>query len=182
MPNVRVDEEVYEALKAFAEPFVDTPNSVLRRLLKLDGAGAAEVGVGAQTDEGARPVRPQGGRGKTRRRATRRKRGPRAPVGTLLPEEEYVEPIVASLVERGGSAPARDVVAAVGVKLEGKLTEADRERLASGGIRWESRVQFVRLRLVEQGVLAKDSPRGIWQLAQVGVESANGARSEGGAA
>ena len=34
-PTVRVDEEVYEQLKAHAEPFVDTPNSVLRRLLGL---------------------------------------------------------------------------------------------------------------------------------------------------
>lgn len=34
--TIRVDDEVYEALQALAEPFKDTPNKVLRRLLKLD--------------------------------------------------------------------------------------------------------------------------------------------------
>lgn len=34
--TIRVDDEVYAALQALAEPFTDTPNKVLRRLLKLD--------------------------------------------------------------------------------------------------------------------------------------------------
>ena len=39
--TIRIDQDVYESLKAKAEPFVDTPNSVLRRLLNLDGLSAA---------------------------------------------------------------------------------------------------------------------------------------------
>jgi negative regulator of replication initiation len=35
MPVIRVDEEVYEALCSLAKPFVDTPNSVLRRALGI---------------------------------------------------------------------------------------------------------------------------------------------------
>jgi hypothetical protein len=34
--TIRIDEEVYAALKANAEPFEDSPNDVLRRLLLLD--------------------------------------------------------------------------------------------------------------------------------------------------
>jgi len=35
-PSIRVDEEVYGLLQRHAAPFVDTPNSVLRRLLGLE--------------------------------------------------------------------------------------------------------------------------------------------------
>lgn len=37
MTKIDVDDQVYEALKKMAEPFVDSPNTVLRRLLDLDG-------------------------------------------------------------------------------------------------------------------------------------------------
>lgn len=37
-PTIRIDHEVYARLQAAGEPFVDTPNSVLRRLLGLPGA------------------------------------------------------------------------------------------------------------------------------------------------
>lgn len=56
----------------------------------------------------------------------------------------------------------------VGRKLENRLTPADRERTSSGVIRWQNRIQFVRLRLVEEGLLARDSGRGIWSLTNAG--------------
>ena len=34
-PTIRIDDDVFDELKGHAEPFVDTPNSVLRRLLGL---------------------------------------------------------------------------------------------------------------------------------------------------
>ena len=36
VPTIRVDDEVFRALQRRGQPFVDTPNSVLRRLLRLD--------------------------------------------------------------------------------------------------------------------------------------------------
>ena len=41
MPTIRLDAEVYDALKKLAEPFVDTPSSVIRRLLEEHGHLAA---------------------------------------------------------------------------------------------------------------------------------------------
>lgn len=38
MPTIRVDGEVYDWLQRRAKPFVDTPNSVLRRELKIGPA------------------------------------------------------------------------------------------------------------------------------------------------
>lgn len=40
MPVIRVDDEVWKELKKRAEPLVDTPNSVLRKYLKIDGVSA----------------------------------------------------------------------------------------------------------------------------------------------
>ncbi|HLJ58614.1 MAG TPA: hypothetical protein VKZ50_02670 [bacterium] len=34
--TIRIDPDVYRILKAHARPLVDTPNSVLRRLLNLE--------------------------------------------------------------------------------------------------------------------------------------------------
>jgi hypothetical protein len=41
--SIEVDEDVFEALQDLATPLVDTPNSVLRRLL-LDGLAVREIG------------------------------------------------------------------------------------------------------------------------------------------
>ena len=38
VPTLRVDDDVYEYIQQKAEPFTDTPNSVLRRLFGLDEA------------------------------------------------------------------------------------------------------------------------------------------------
>ena len=72
------------------------------------------------------------------------------------------------IAEHGHRAAAREVLDELGTRLDGLLTEVDKEPLASGNIRWRNRAQFVRLRLVEQGDLVKDSPRGIWELTQQG--------------
>ena len=35
MPSIRIDDDVFEFLKTHAEPLIDTPNDVLRRLFRL---------------------------------------------------------------------------------------------------------------------------------------------------
>ena len=36
--SIRVDDEIYTLIRKHARPLADTPNSVLRRLLRLDTA------------------------------------------------------------------------------------------------------------------------------------------------
>lgn len=79
-------------------------------------------------------------------------------------------PILRVLSERGGAAPAREVVNAVGQLVSDRLTELDQEKLPNGGQRWQSRVQFTRLRLKERGLIRSGSPRGLWELAEAGTE------------
>ena len=184
MPTIRVDGAVYKALQGRAEAFVDTPNSVLRRILGLqpgrDETEQLEVGTSVP-EARAVTVAKQGGRratGKTAAATPRRRRGParreRAPSGSLLPSERYREPILRALAQRGGTAPAREVIDAVGQALAGDFTTIDRDKLGSGGVRWENRVQFVRLRMVDEGLMVKGGAKGVWAITDQGRASLNG--------
>ena len=168
MPEVDLDSDVFEYLQSQAQPFLDTPSTVLRRLLKLDGK-----------ENGAGPVAPAPAKSPTG--AAKRVKRPghtrtRAAAGTILPEQRYELPLLRALVAAGGRAPYREIVDAVGVELKDELMPADLEALNSGTIRWQSRLQFVRLRLIERGLLDKDTPRGVWGITDAGRAAAdNGA-------
>lgn len=169
-PTIRIDDEVFNELKKHAEPFVDTPNSVLRRLLGLVEAGAAlpgDIEVGSEElNSGGRGGEAK--RARQRRRRTKTARAPRAATGTILPESEYEVPILAIISEHGGRAAAREVLDELKTRLDGLLTEVDRQEHSSGNVRWRNRAQFVRLRLIEQGDMVKNSPRGMWEITEQG--------------
>jgi hypothetical protein len=167
-PSIEIDEEVLALLKENAEPFIDTPNSVLRQLL-----GLPEVSNGHKPLErlGAPDPAPSARRtrrSRTRARQTKRSESSRALPGTILPHEEYELPILAILDRHNGRAPTREVLEELGEQLRDKLMPADYGTLSSGDIRWRNRAQFVRLRLTERGDMATDSPRGLWEITDQG--------------
>lgn len=168
-PQIDIDCEVLDLLKQHAEPFVDTPNGVLRRLLGL-GPSLQEDSVPAAGSVAASA--PQNGRKRKSRRAGPRKS--RAPRGTLLPEAEYELPILEALsTQPQGRAPAREVIEMIEPAIRDKLTELDRESINSGDMRWHNRAHFVRLHLVKMGQLAADAPRGLWEITDNGRERVN---------
>ena len=169
-PSIDVDEDVYEYLKSQAEPFVDTPNTVLRRLLNIKDSPTS----GAERSEtnGTAPRREPGSRAKNRGRTRKSSGRTRAASGTLLPEQQYELPLLRALVDAGGEAPYREVLESVGRALSDDFMPADHETLASGGVRWHSRLQFVRLRLVERGEMDREAPRGIWRITGAGRQVA----------
>ena len=170
MPStIEIDDEVYARLGTEAIPFVETtPNAVLRRLLGIDhatnGSSSSPSAAAAAAVRGA--SRPASSSGTSRSSAN--KAGKRATRGTLLPKSAYEVPILRALDAAGGRAPSREVVAAVGAQLADQLTDADREELRSGEVRWENRVHFTRLSLVEQGLLDGNAPRGTWEISEAG--------------
>jgi len=159
MHAIEVDDDVLNALKKKAEPFVDTPNSVLRRLLLGGGAG---IRLG-------RRRRGKAARGTMHVASSASKKHERAPTGAILPEQEYVKPLLQVLHARGGRAAAREVIEEVGYRLRDRLTSLDKEPVSSGGVRWQNRVQFARLRLIDRGLLKRQSPRGLWELTEQGA-------------
>jgi Mrr N-terminal domain len=162
VPEIQIDNEVWERLKERAEPFVDTPNSVIRKLLELPksrnghaGRAAAAAAVGE-------------GRARRARRQKGKHAAPRAQTGTILPDGAYELPLLAILDEHGGRAPTREVLDALGERLGDRLMPADHEQLRTGEVRWRNRAQFVRLRLIERGEMKRDSPRGVWEISEQG--------------
>ena len=170
--SIYIDEDVFVELQNRAVPLVDNPNSVLRRVLGLPELGTERDQASTERgpeiiDPGRRPHssrRPSTARAsKKQGRSSRATQTKRAARGTLLPQAEYELPLLESLVELGGSGPASEVIERVGSKLDERLTAADRSTLASGDVRWRNRVQFVRIGLVKEGLIARESPRGIWE-------------------
>ncbi len=155
MRTIEIDDDVMTALKAEAEPFADTPNSVLRRVLGLHKASPTTVGAGKARSNADAEGPAEGNPARAR-------------AGTILPEEEYMLPLLEALRQHGGRAPAREVVEEVGQRLADRLTTLDKEIVRSGGVRWRNRVQFARLRLIDRGFLKKNSPRGLWEITKEG--------------
>lgn len=188
-----VDDDVFAALQEQAEPLVDDINSVLRRVLGLDAAGAspapshqpiqtappAEAAASKRVDQPTTAAvrwstSTRGRASKSKKAAKSNSKQPRAPRGSLLPEGEYELPMLRYLAKVGGRAPAIEVVEAVGTDLAQRLTPTDRGTLGSGDVRWKSRTQFVRLKLIREGAMVKESPRGVWEITDVGRERVNG--------
>lgn len=140
MPTIRVDDEVIKALsERIKRPFKDTPNDVIRRLLKLE------------------------------ERATEDGPGGRRARGNFLPMSNYRRAILNALARRPeGKANVPTVMAHVGKTLAGLLTPDDKKRIKSGTVRWENRVLWERFNMVKEGLLKSDSPRGEWEITAQG--------------
>ena len=170
--EVPIDLDIYEYLKS-RSTFEDTVSTVLRRELKLpspaeDSGPTATKSLTVASAGGDKPATSQqASRQATRQRPKRR----RAAAGTLLPESEYMRPILEVIAQAGGQAPKQLIMEEVGERLGDRLTEADREELDSGGIRWQSRIQFARLRLVDRGLIDKTASRGVWALTSEGIKA-----------
>lgn len=147
---IEVDDEVIGLVKAEAEPFVDSPNQAIRRLLGLMATDRQDL---ASTPA---PFPAQHRR--------------RAPTGSLLPLGEYELPILQAIAKRGGRALSGEVLVEICEALEGRLTDLDRESYRCGQARWRLRAAQARLRLVQRGLLKAGSPRGIWELTEAGIE------------
>ena len=86
----------------------------------------------------------------------------------LTPQGAFTLPLLESLIEGGGSLAVSEVIRRIGEKLGGQLTPADRQTIKSGPVRWQNRVMWQRLRLLREGYLTNDSPRGVWEITENG--------------
>src|ERR1700689_1433049 len=105
-PKIEIDEELFAVLKEHAEPFTDTPNAVLRRLLIQTGAAQGVRPVPAPTGDGipTRKVSPARGRPT---------KGRRAPAHALLSQRAYETPRPEALDDTGGRLPTAEAIAAL---------------------------------------------------------------------
>lgn len=106
-----------------------------------------------------------------RRPGSGRRRSGRPPRGQKVPQRDFYLPILAALEEMGGQGRMKEVLDRVGVMLSDRLSDVDWETLSDGrSIRWRNSAQWARLDMVNQGLLAADSPSGVWEITEAGRE------------
>jgi hypothetical protein len=151
MPTIRLDDEIYDALKKLAEPFVDTPNSVIRRLLEEHGHIAKKKPAAAPAAAKANPeLEP-------------------------TPQVVYEDFLLKILDEQfKGRGDKRSVTHAIIEKMQKQklLRAADLELVATGETRAENAIAWGRNALKGRGLLNKNSRRGIWELTPEGRTAA----------
>jgi restriction system protein len=142
MRTIRVDDDVWNALQKRAKAFEDTPNSVLRRILRID------------------------------KNNKRKRRSAKVPRGQKTAQGAFRQPILQALYEAGGTARVSDVLDRVARLVERRLNEVDRQTLTTGSVRWRNTAQWERNTMVSDGLLKKSSPRGMWELTAKGIAAA----------
>lgn len=89
--------------------------------------------------------------------------------GLRTPEEKFILPILEALVELRGEAHASDVLKLVHAKMKNILNTYDYEDLSSNNQkRWENTAQWVKYKMVEEGLLDRNVPRGVWRITEKG--------------
>jgi len=89
------------------------------------------------------------------------------------PQSEFQLPILQVLKELGGRAQLRKVYPELEKKMGDRFTEKDLEATSSNenDICWKNNARWARQILVNEGLMAPDSPRGIWEITPAGREA-----------
>ena len=74
-----------------------------------------------------------------------------------------------ALEEAGGRGTVQEVLEQIERRMKHRLKRVDWETLSDGRtIRWHNTAQWARSDMVKQGLLASDSPRGVWEINEAG--------------
>ncbi len=97
------------------------------------------------------------------------RRTERPPRGLKVHQDEYWVPILAVLEEMGGRGRVKDVLNRLGELMKHRLSDIDWGVLSDGrSIRWQNTAQWARHDMVKAGLLAPDSPQGLWEITEAG--------------
>lgn len=155
MPVIRVSEGTWERMKLHARPLEDTADDIVRRALDaLEGTKTSEL---KRTNVG----RP-------RSSASAQK----------LPQREFREPLLKTLLGFGGGADLQDVKRAIFPLVKSRLLEGDYQIVSTGEERWWNAICWERSELVKAGLLRSNSPRGRWELSESGRAKAAQLKTE----
>jgi Mrr N-terminal domain len=150
MQEIKVDSDVFARLQALATPFLDTPNDVLRRVLGID---LAEKGVNpplAHDD-------PWTGDHHGAVDST-----------DAIPRKEYRPHILDILRHAGGAQHVSLVLDELERRMKSRSTDADYRILSKDEVKWRNAARWERAVMVRDGLIKRDSRRGIWELTEHG--------------
>ncbi|MBV8594039.1 MAG: hypothetical protein JOZ27_07060 [Caulobacteraceae bacterium] len=152
MPVVRISDRNWDRLKKFARPLEDSADDVVGRALDALEARGGEV--------------PS-----TTTKAAPRKRG------NKLPQKDFREPLLGVLRGLGGMANVATIREKMLVEMGPKLLPGDHQLVSSGDPRWWNAVCWVRNDLANEGVIDRETPRGVWALAKRTVSEKGDSRA-----
>lgn len=156
MPVIRITDATWDRLKRWAIPLEDSPEDAVQKVLE---AAEEHLKCRETTGRGHRMETPTPPKRKKLRK------------GLKTPQQAYRHPILEALYELGGSATVGDVLELVEKKMKPLLIEVDYQKLPSGvDIRWRNTAMWERYNLVKEGLLKPESPDGIWELSDKGVQ------------
>lgn len=162
MPTIRIDIDVLDGLKSMAEPFSDTPNSVIRRLLE-------------ERDNLAKPTaRPRSDK------ITKQKSVSNSEISSLKKQALTAQPIYEAFLLYvlwklfDGKAYKNEVTDAVIalMKSKGFISDADLETVSTGETKAQNTIAWGRNALKDMGLIRSPSTKGVWELTSDGVEKA----------
>ncbi|OGN92654.1 MAG: hypothetical protein A2Z75_08325 [Chloroflexi bacterium RBG_13_50_10] len=140
MPVVRISEELFKEVQKYAEPLVDNFETALWKALN--------------SRRGLVPVKS----GKSGSRGT----------GELTPARALWKPILEAIIGSGGQASRPEVHKSVERKMKEQLRPGDWKTNRDGTNKWSKQVDYQRLAMVHEGLLADNSPFGIWVITDKG--------------
>ncbi len=110
--------------------------------------------------------------------SARSRSGPLKP-GLKTTPEEFRYPILEALVRLDGAGRVRDVVRIVEEIMADQLNIYDYQPLPSDpdSVRWKNTVHWERYNMVQDGLLADDSPRGVWEITDAGRQALKHAKN-----
>ena len=151
MPVIRISDDVMEMLKKYAVPLEDTPDSVLRKILKDYDTLKNQSGQSPSSNmppEKWVTVRHE----------------------KLIPSSREKEArwIIASLISLGGSAKAEMVTSHINEVFGREFSHRENELLPSGEPRWHKNVHWARYYMAKADLLNDDVPHGVWELTEKG--------------
>ena len=157
MPTIRVDQDVFEGLQKLAQPFVDSPSTVIRRMLE---------------DRGVLQKDAQGT--STAKARIFSKNRPPVPADRLTPQSVYENYLLVTLLKEFNSkGHKRDVTHSIVKRMmkDGHIGPADQELVATGETKAENTIAWARNALKDRGYISRISPRGIWELTAEGKDA-----------
>jgi hypothetical protein len=155
MPVIRISQQTWDRLKAYATPLEHTADDVVN--IALDALEAARR-------KGLRIARHSTAAPLPKRKFDRPKRDKRASLKT------FRAPLLETLYRLGGKAYSRKIRVTMESLVAPMLGKADYELVSNAQPRWWNAICSVRNDLIRQGLFRNDSERGIWEFSKRGFE------------
>ena len=152
MPTIRIEDDVFQGLQRLAQPFTDTPNTVIRRLLE---------GAGILTVPNKEPPPPSPAPASS------------AKAAPLTPQPVYETFLLHVLAHKFKGKAHKHEASAATIQLmkeRGHLNPADHHVVSTGETRAENTIAWGRNALKDRGLISHLSPRGMWELTDDGLK------------